>query len=182
MAQQERHGLFSQPPYLSAGDPFREAKPPAIIKQVQVNPHLEAKVGPELFSHMHSIHQGDPYKDGFRAKQLYEKEKVEMIAHPQPFKTTHNVKHIKHSEFAHPVEPPQARREPEHRKNALTSKPKDTFGAYPYNSSPYDVPHELDTRERAAEKAKMLGKPFVSTAGGVKTFTKDGALYNEPPG
>lgn len=27
----------------------------------------------------------------------------------------------------------------------------------------------------------MLGKPFVSAAGPVKTFTKDGALYNEPP-
>ncbi len=149
---------------------------------MQVNPHLESKVGPELFSNMHSIHQGDPYKDTFRAKQLYEQEKVAMIPHPQPFKATQNKKTIKHSEFPHAEEPPLPRKAPEARKNVLTSKPKATFGSYEYIHSPYDAPNELDTRERAQEKAKMLHKPFVSTAGPVDKFTKDGALFNSPPG
>jgi len=37
---------------------------------------MQQKVGPELFEKMGSTNVGDIYKDGYREKQLYEKEKV----------------------------------------------------------------------------------------------------------
>ena len=37
------------------------------------NKRLQQKVGPELFSKLSSTNLGDPYKDSFRAGQLYVK-------------------------------------------------------------------------------------------------------------
>jgi hypothetical protein len=42
-------------------------------KNIGVNPHLLDNVQPELFSKLGSTNLGDPYKDPFRAKQLYDK-------------------------------------------------------------------------------------------------------------
>lgn len=40
-------------------------------KRVEVNQRLQYKVGPELFEKMGTTTIGDPYKDSFRAQQLY---------------------------------------------------------------------------------------------------------------
>jgi hypothetical protein len=63
-----------------------------MMKNVSVNPHMLDNVQPELFSRMGSTNLGDPYKDSFRAKQLYDKEKNDMISHGQPFVPSYNRK------------------------------------------------------------------------------------------
>ena len=60
---------------------------------------MQQKVGPELFSKLSSTNLGDPYKDPFRAKQLYLKEKNELSIHPQAFNAGGRQKLVKHSEF-----------------------------------------------------------------------------------
>jgi hypothetical protein len=40
---------------------------------MEVNQRMQQKVGPELFSRMGYNSLGDPYKDQFRAQQLYNK-------------------------------------------------------------------------------------------------------------
>lgn len=40
---------------------------------MEVNQKMQQKVGPELFSKLTSTNIGDPYKDQFRANQLYTK-------------------------------------------------------------------------------------------------------------
>ena len=46
---------------------------------------MQQKVGPELFSKPTSNNIGDPYKDPFRAQQLYNKEKNDMNMHGYSF-------------------------------------------------------------------------------------------------
>lgn len=44
---------------------------------------------------------GDPYKDQFRAQQLYNKEKTDLAMHNNAFKAGGKQKLVKHSEFEH---------------------------------------------------------------------------------
>ena len=67
-----------------------------VPKNVGVNPHLLDNVQPALFSRLGSTNLGDPYKDTFRAKQLYEKEKNDLIPHGKSFIPTQNRKTMYH--------------------------------------------------------------------------------------
>ena len=58
---------------------------------------MQQKVGPELFSKPGSTNIGDPYKDPFRAKQLYDKEKGDMNIHGGAFMAGGKQKFVKHS-------------------------------------------------------------------------------------
>ena len=60
---------------------------------------MQQKVGPELFEKMTSTNIGDPYKDGFRAQQLYNKEKGDLTIHQTAFNAGGKQKLVKHSEF-----------------------------------------------------------------------------------
>jgi hypothetical protein len=62
---------------------------------------MQQKVGPELFSRMGYTNLGDPYKDQFRAQQLYNKEKTDLSIHAGAFLAGGRQKLIKHSEFEH---------------------------------------------------------------------------------
>lgn len=62
---------------------------------------MQQKVGPELFSKLSSTNLGDPYKDPFRANQLYIKEKTDLSMHPTAFAAGGRQKLVKHSEFEH---------------------------------------------------------------------------------
>ena len=55
-------------------------------KRMEVNNRMQQKVGPELFSKLTSTNIGDPYKDRFRDKQLYDKEKYDMNIHSGAFR------------------------------------------------------------------------------------------------
>ena len=58
---------------------------------------MQQKVGPELFSKPGSTNLNDPYKDPFRAKQLYVKEKTDLSIHPHAFNAGGRQKLVKHS-------------------------------------------------------------------------------------
>lgn len=60
---------------------------------------MQQKVGPELFEKMASTNIGDPYKDSFRAQQLYLKEKGDLSMHSNSFLAGGKQKLVKHSEF-----------------------------------------------------------------------------------
>lgn len=64
---------------------------------MEVNQRLQQKVGPELFSKMGFTTLGDPYKDQFRAQQLYNKEKHDLSIHPGAFLAGGRQKLIKNS-------------------------------------------------------------------------------------
>ena len=62
---------------------------------------MQQKVGPELFQKMSSTQIGDPYKDSFRAQQLYNKEKRDLTIHQTAFTAGGKQKLVKNSEFEH---------------------------------------------------------------------------------
>ena len=64
---------------------------------MEVNQRMQQKVGPELFSKPSSMNIGDQYKDPFRAKQLYIKEKNDLSIHNHAFMAGGKQKLVKHS-------------------------------------------------------------------------------------
>lgn len=62
---------------------------------------MQQKVGPQLFSKPISTNLDDPYKDPFRANQLYIKEKNDLSIHPHGFMAGGKQKLVKNSEFEH---------------------------------------------------------------------------------
>ena len=67
------------------------------LKRVEVNQRLQQKVGPQLFEKMGSTNIGDPYKDQFRANQLYQKQKNDLTIHQNAFTAGGKQKLVKHS-------------------------------------------------------------------------------------
>ncbi|CAK91464.1 unnamed protein product (macronuclear) [Paramecium tetraurelia] len=102
ISQRERHGLFNQPPPLSLGDQYNDAlKSQGKEKAILINKKLQKKHEPVLFSEPGYTTLNDPYKDQFKAKQIYDKERELAIKNPNSFKPNDHQKSVKHSEFEH---------------------------------------------------------------------------------
>lgn len=53
---------------------------------------MKDRVQPELFSRLGSTNIGDPYKDKYKEKQLYEVDKNNLNPHGRAFVPSHNGK------------------------------------------------------------------------------------------
>lgn len=61
-------------------------------KNITVNQKLKDRVQPELFSRLGSTNIGDPYKDKYKEKQLYELDKNNLNPHGRSFVPSNNGK------------------------------------------------------------------------------------------
>ncbi|CAD8062583.1 unnamed protein product [Paramecium sonneborni] len=198
ISQRERHGLFNQPPPLLLGDQYNDAlKSQGKEKGVLVNKKLQKKHEPVLFLEPGYTTLNDPYKDQFKAKQIYDKERELAIKNPNSFKPNDHVKSVKHSEFEHMKEfndkvfntrtptgdvRTQARNfftNPA-KKGLGRTTIKNVFGQIEYIPDPYDRQEELDRQERIKHRSKFLPGTtrFITTSHGNRPFTADGILLD----
>ncbi|CAD8109224.1 unnamed protein product [Paramecium primaurelia] len=102
ISQRECHELFNQPPPLLLGDQYNDAiKSKGKEKGILVNKEIKKKHEPALFQEPGYTTLNDPYKDQFKAKQIYYKERELVIKNQNCFNPNDQIKSIKHSEFEH---------------------------------------------------------------------------------
>lgn len=58
------------------------------------NPNLKSPIDPSLFSNGPYISIGDPYKEGFKIRQMHDLERNMNNPHPDPFKPTDQKKKL----------------------------------------------------------------------------------------
>lgn len=132
-------------------------------KRVEVNQRMQQKVGPELFTKPGSTNLNDPYKDPFRANQLYIKEKGDLSIHNHAFMAGGKQKLVKHSEFEHMKEYNDKEYHTRdengkvltNKKNIYTNNMKKgfgstntghLFGSYPYQGYPEEDPKKKEQK------------------------------------
>lgn len=160
---------------------------------MEVNARLQQRVAPELFSRLSSTLVGDQYKDGYKAGQLYLKEKADMSIHAQPFVAGGRQKLVKHSEFEHRKEYEDKQYQTRDAQGNVLTGPKavltnnmkrglgsstagQLFGQYPYAGYPEDEQRRRSGEEQLLHKAR-IPEPFRGGSHPAATFTADHAVY-----